>query len=518
MTEYKYKLSIVIPVYNVEKYLEEAIESIIGQTLGFEQNIQLILVNDGSIDKSEEICAKYKKKYPQNIIYLKQENKGVSSARNLGIQYIDGKYVNFLDGDDKWSLDALEKIYNFLEKNYDNIDFAVGRKKIFEAKDEFHVLDYKFERTKVVDIFEDYNFAQMDVTSVVFKTDIVKTYTFKENLRYAEDADFVNRILLEKNKYGVIREAIHLYRKRHDETSVMQNLRKSRSWFIDTIEYFHKNIFEISKTKFGEIIPYVQYIVMYDIQWRLKKTNFDAINYQEKEEYIKTIIYLLKNIDDYIIIKQKNIFAKTKLYALSLKYGRNIWEELEFKNGKFYFNNLEVYRIKNKTNLIRVDSLEIKKGVLILKGKTLFAIPRDDYELYANTNLKQKIKIELIEEKKDVKTFTGESFKNYIYTLEIPLEKVKKINFSFEYKNGLKQGLKIGFGKKLTFDKLLNSYYSKGKYIITYSEEEKRFIVKKVNIKQKIKYKLNYLKELKELKKTDIIKYKEIIKITHNKK
>ena len=97
MKEKKYKFSVVIPLYNVKKYLEDALKSVINQTIGFEKNIQLILVNDGSTDKSERICLKYKKLYPENIKYIYQENRGVSEARNEGMKYIEGKYVNFMD-------------------------------------------------------------------------------------------------------------------------------------------------------------------------------------------------------------------------------------------------------------------------------------------------------------------------------------------------------------------------------------------------------------------------------------
>ena len=90
MMDYKYKISVVIPVYKVEAYLRETVESVIAQTIGFEENIQLILVNDGSPDNSEEICLEYKNRYPRNVIYLKKENGGVSSARNESIPYIEG--------------------------------------------------------------------------------------------------------------------------------------------------------------------------------------------------------------------------------------------------------------------------------------------------------------------------------------------------------------------------------------------------------------------------------------------
>ena len=93
----KYKFSVIIPIYNVENYLEETIDSVINQTIGFNDNIQLILINDGSPDSSEEICERYKKEYPNNIIYLKQENSGVSVARNKGLELATGEIINFLD-------------------------------------------------------------------------------------------------------------------------------------------------------------------------------------------------------------------------------------------------------------------------------------------------------------------------------------------------------------------------------------------------------------------------------------
>ena len=96
----QYKISTIIPVYNVEPYLEETIKSIIHQTIGFKKNIQLILINDGSTDKSETICLKYKKQYPENILYVAKKNEGVSVARNLGLQFARGNYINFLDSDD----------------------------------------------------------------------------------------------------------------------------------------------------------------------------------------------------------------------------------------------------------------------------------------------------------------------------------------------------------------------------------------------------------------------------------
>jgi len=143
----EYKISIIIPFYNSEAYLEDVINSIVNQTIGFE-NIQLILVNDGSKDNSEEICLKYKNVY-NNILYIKQENQGVSAARNTGLKYIKGKYVNFIDSDDKWEKDALRNMYNFMEKNYSEIDFISARIKCFEASEDYHFLDYNLKKQEL---------------------------------------------------------------------------------------------------------------------------------------------------------------------------------------------------------------------------------------------------------------------------------------------------------------------------------------------------------------------------------
>ena len=104
-----YKFSVIIPAYNAEQYLKDAIDSVINQTIAFD-NIELIIVNDGSNDNSDEICQKLKDKYP-NIVYVKQDNKGASNARNKGLSLATGEYVCFLDADDAWNLETFKKVY-----------------------------------------------------------------------------------------------------------------------------------------------------------------------------------------------------------------------------------------------------------------------------------------------------------------------------------------------------------------------------------------------------------------------
>ena len=134
MKNAKYKFSVVIPIYNTEQYLEETVESVINQTFGFEKNIQIIFVNDGSKDNSKEICLRYKEKYPNNIIYVEQKNAGVSSARNNGMNYIEGEYVNFLDSDDKWDKEAFKEIYKFASSGISCIPAQIAPTTIISNK------------------------------------------------------------------------------------------------------------------------------------------------------------------------------------------------------------------------------------------------------------------------------------------------------------------------------------------------------------------------------------------------
>ena len=113
----KYEISIVIPVYNTEKYLNECIDSIINQTIGFEK-IQVILVNDGSTDRSKEIIDDYCKKYKNIQGYHLEERHFIGGfARNVGVKEATGKYLMFIDSDDYIDKKACELMYNAITKN-----------------------------------------------------------------------------------------------------------------------------------------------------------------------------------------------------------------------------------------------------------------------------------------------------------------------------------------------------------------------------------------------------------------
>lgn len=122
------KISIIVPIYNVEKQLEKCIEALLKQE-DKELETQIILVNDGSTDKSGEIASNYAEKYKDKIMYLEKENGGLSDARNFGVKYANGDYISFVDSDDYISDDLYAKLLPYMEQNYDMVKIKIAKVK-----------------------------------------------------------------------------------------------------------------------------------------------------------------------------------------------------------------------------------------------------------------------------------------------------------------------------------------------------------------------------------------------------
>ena len=121
------KISVIIPIYNVEKYLRHCVDCVLSQTF---TDLQVLLVDDGSTDSSGVICDEYAERDSRILVFHK-DNGGVSSARNIGLDNADGKYIIFLDADDFWNKDtALERLFDIAEKN--DLDIVRGEYKIVD--------------------------------------------------------------------------------------------------------------------------------------------------------------------------------------------------------------------------------------------------------------------------------------------------------------------------------------------------------------------------------------------------
>ncbi len=203
------KVSVIIPVYNVEEYLKKCVSSVCNQTY---KNLEIILVDDGSPDKSGALCDKLAKKDSRIVVFHKK-NGGVSSARNLGLEKVTGKYVTFVDSDDWLPQAAIADLVNGIENNKSDFCFGTGEfigvtcnNTIQELKNETFSVD---EINKLLE----YHIILRSPWAKLYKTDIIKNHQIKfvEDIEFGEDRIFVWEYLKYCEKFTMIDKNVYFY-------------------------------------------------------------------------------------------------------------------------------------------------------------------------------------------------------------------------------------------------------------------------------------------------------------------
>lgn len=215
-------ISIIIPIYNVENYLRQCLDSIMGQTY---KNFECLLINDGSPDHSSKICEEFVEK-DSRFRYFEKENGGVSSARNLGIEHSKGEYITFIDSDDWVDSDYLEVLYTTLLK--EGADITVSTYKQFNIKDNcfyFHAFQRGYDKKtftgpELIDnlqLLSSFDHSYGSVCGKLVKSVRVETIRFNEETTLGEDMEFWYKLFLISDKIVYINKDTYIYRTSNDE-------------------------------------------------------------------------------------------------------------------------------------------------------------------------------------------------------------------------------------------------------------------------------------------------------------
>ena len=396
--------SVIMALYNNEKYIEDAIKSLTVQNFGFEHNVELIIVDDGSCDNSLEIALKYQEKYPYTIKVLSKENGGAASARNLGLKHANGDYINFLDSDDKLSPNTLQSVFDFLVKNQE-VDVISIPITFFDNQKGPHILNYKYNQEKVVDLLKNPNYPQLSASSSFIKKSAINDLKFDSNLVNSEDATFINKILINNPKLGLVKNANYLYRKRFDESSTIDNSQKKKGFFTDRLKYYFKELINYSIKKHGKTLGFIQYVLVYDIMWMVKVEDMESIlNKDEIDVFWKYFLDVLSYLDEGIIKTYRILDNNVRDFLLAIK-SSNLTEK-SIKNLKIK-DRLEIHRFY-------INIVNIKNNCLCISGL-----------LMSNFNY-NSIKIKGVCEDKEFEA------KKFIYPTRKPL-KFLSIEFKFPY-------------------------------------------------------------------------------------
>ena len=309
------KVSAIIPVYNVEEYLSKCLDSVINQTL---KDIEIIIVNDGSKDNSEKIIKDYQKK-DKRIVYIKKENGGQGSARNLGLKKTRGEYISFIDSDDWIDHNMFELMYNKAKEN--ELEMVIcGYKNIYNDKKEiclnsddiiYDTLSNK--SNKIFNIISPccklYNRKFLINSGVIF---------LEEKIWYEDFAYSVNLLSL-TNKIDFVNVPFYNYRIRDNSTMRNTNIIKN----LDLITIFEEIIgFYKENNKYEEFYSELEYLAIDNILisgiTRVVRISKDYKTRKKViHEYFK---YMIKNFPNYKDNKYLNRLSNNRkiIYRLIL--------------------------------------------------------------------------------------------------------------------------------------------------------------------------------------------------------
>lgn len=288
------KVSVIIPVYNAEKYLNHCINSLLNQTL---DECEFIFINDGSTDKSDQIIGEFAKK-DNRILLINQDNQGVSNARNRGLEFAKGEYVAFVDADDFIEKDIYETLYKAAEPN--DIDVIISN---FESEIEGHKVMTRYPFPVDIVLQNDYKeelmlyFMRSDnlntACNKIFKNSVIKNYKLKfpQKVPLGEDGMFNIRFFGFANTIKYINYSGYHYRE--VKGSATRNIRK-HDYFQRALELYNSVLPDIYIKKFDQekILKYraIKLIESVLAYVHIYFTPTKELSFRKRYKYIKNMI------------------------------------------------------------------------------------------------------------------------------------------------------------------------------------------------------------------------------------
>ena len=481
--DFKYDITLIIPVYNVEKYINACFQSVLSQTVD-KNRLQVILVDDGSTDSSADICKDFAQKYSFAQFY-QIENNGPANARNFALDKAEGKYIAYLDSDDRLSENTLEKIIEFFDEHYEEID-EVTYKIVPVEKGVRKKVHFRYDflkETGVYDLNDEENIYISQTTMNIAVKNLGKDNIKFDLIHQHEDQKYNIDILKSKMKIGFVADCEYLYER--NPNSIVKS-------FNSTIFDETMSTWEAVFDSFAPDVPkYIQALYCNDILW---KTADDILfpYHLSGEEFIngvKRITALLQYIDDGVLLNHPNPDEMNKFYFLDLKYKGKISVSSDSglvmsADGKTLFRAEELPIYIDKVNF-HSDKIELC-GTLISPLYKYCEKP----ELYINVN-SEYIKLDLYDSSH---AYNRSKFPNsvaYGFRFVFKPEDSTKLFFKLSV-NDAGIGSDLRFGQWVPF----NSELKRTAYVLNgyrFFTDFKKITVKKVNGFNALSYLINRL-------------------------
>jgi glycosyltransferase involved in cell wall biosynthesis len=334
MQHLEIKVSVIVPVYNVELYLEKCLLSLVHQTL---QDVEIIVVNDGSKDHSQQIIEKFQQEYPEKIFGFTKENGGLSDARNFGIDRARGKYIGFVDSDDYVSETMFEDMMNIAEKHQAeiticNLQKVDERGNVTQKLTQLPGFPEKIILENNMSVFSDISYF---ACNKLFRRELFNNRRFKKGIHF-EDIELIPQFFLASNIIGFTPAYHYQYLERSASISKTHTLKG-----LDILKAV-----ETVTVKFDQSI-------YRDHKAALK-------NFQILEGFYTFLAYLafVKNQADYFRMSQElDLFLginniKTKDILQYKRFGRNYLLSLPI--GKKVYYVLSIFRLRRVVRMLTI--------------------------------------------------------------------------------------------------------------------------------------------------------------------
>ena len=461
----KFEFSIIIPTQNSELGIKKTVDSLINQTLSFENNIEIVIVDSNSEDKTDEICNGYARKYSGNIKYIKQDSANIHNAKNIGVENASGNYITFLETHDYYSKDTLKNLLSFIEKNND-LDLISIPIFYFKNNKKERYLNYKIKKSEKVNLLENPQYSQLLGLSTFIKRDSIKNAKFLNVDN--ENITFFSEILLNNPNMGICKDGTYF------SSNLDEKIRPSKEKVIGLDEYenFIKNNFDFLKEKclsrYGEIPKFMQFNFINHLRWLL------FIEKTSDELDLRPLSEIIKLIDDEILLNNELLQNEAKIFSFLLKYDNELNEDL---------------KDKLLLNTIFIDNYDIIENKLHILASRI----NDSGNIDVYVNGEKIGKNELEFPQKDEHSLGRRYLRDYSIETEIPIETNKVFNLEFR-QNG--QKLHIDFSRPCNFSRIVG--YAKTKHYISILKNDSITIKKKTTsnwIAQEVKSLINIAKE-----------------------
>ena len=322
------EISMIVPVYQVEKYIAQCIESVINQTF---HDFELILIDDGSKDNSGKICDSYAEK-DNRIRVIHTENKGAAAARNMGLEQASGRYITFLDGDDYLAENMLERLYEVIDGSEYDVVVCDFLNLLPDEKENFIVhLKEKTVSGRIVleHLKNGKNYGVWTIVwNKIYKKEVLDNIRFPTG-KYFEDEFFSDQLYLASNKIHVISDVLCYHRVLASSTMNTQQAEN----YLDLLDALQKRIEIYLEQDYSEDEIYKVLIYLLEPFTRCEKAKFSGTNrrrLRETRRFIKMISKKLLNRKLSLIKKSSLVMIglfPTLTYRVAIRF-RNHLENL----------------------------------------------------------------------------------------------------------------------------------------------------------------------------------------------